>query len=131
MRARYDSTSPRDVTRPDAIARLQVEDRQLVDLEELDHRRRLWLGGARRWRISARSDDATAESPPRRAVLVNACADFSGIWPFSALLHASGILCVSALAFRPVHHNENSQRSLHRLRHRRRGRCRLLDDVAR
>ena len=46
MRARYDSTSPRDVTRPDAIARLQIEDRLLVDLEELHHRRRLRL----RWR---------------------------------------------------------------------------------
>ena len=74
MRARYDSTSPRDVTRPFGLRRLQIENRLLVDLEEFHDRRglrpdRRTLLGLARSLTSARQsgDQRNAEHRPEVA----------------------------------------------------------------
>ena len=76
MRARYDSTRPRDVTRPAVMRRLQIEDRLLVDLEELHDRRGLRLWPAACVGRAARAS-ATSHDQPRKPseLLVSACAE--------------------------------------------------------
>ena len=135
MRARYDSTSPRDVTRPAAMRSLEIDDRQLVDLEELQDRRRLRLG--RRLALPLRSSDAQQNQQRSDQTLVKACRILAVYSVVSAPSVALDVV-VAALDSTPPdvsiprsERTQNSQRHFHRLRDRRGRRLRLLADRSR
>ena len=61
MRARYESTSPRDVTLPAVMRGLQIDDRLLVDLEELSTGAGCGRGRpALRWAVTRQLERARA-----------------------------------------------------------------------